>query len=167
MKVFSLILFFLAASSAAPAEPGNDVRCREIAFSRAAEMRDAARFESFLDADARFVGQAVSRGPGAIVSAWAPFFAPGGPAIAWRPQFVEVLENGTLALSRGPYRIVSTDDEDRRIERWGTFNSVWRLNDDGQWRVVFDAGSAPDETPTVEQRALLDTDDGCPEDRDQ
>jgi len=166
MKLFVLAMMALAAQGTAFAGPENDVRCREIGFSRAAEARDAARFETFIDADARFVGQVVTRGPEAIVTAWAPFFSADGPAIAWRPQFVEVLDNGTLALSRGPYRITGTDAEGLETQRWGTFNSVWRLHDDGQWHVVFDAGSAPDEMPSDEQRALLDADDGCPADGD-
>ena len=40
----------------------------------------------------------------------------------------------------------------------GTFNSIWWLQDDGTWMVVFDAGS-PAAEPTDEQRALIDDDD--------
>ena len=158
----ALALLLLQAAGTAIADAADEVRCREIGFSRAAEMRDAVRFESFIDADARFVGQSVVRGPDAVVAAWAAFFSIDGPSIAWRPQFVEVLENGTLALSRGPYRVSSIGDDGQPMERWGTFNSVWRLHEDGLWRVVFDAGSAPVEAPTDEQRALLDADDDCP-----
>jgi len=44
---------------------------------------------------------------------------------------------------------------------WGTFNSVWRKHADGSWKIVFDAGSAPDETPPDEIKALLDIPDEC------
>ena len=54
-----------------------------------------------------------------------------------------------------------TDEEGRVSERWGTFNSVWRRDDDGNWKVVFDAGSAPDESPDEVVRALLDAKDDC------
>ena len=104
----------------------------------------------------------VLRGPDAITEAWAVFFSQEGPAIKWRPEIVEILEDGRLALSRGPYRVLATDEDGKPVERWGTFNSVWRMNDDGVWRVVFDAGSpaavAPDETT----RALLDAEYDCP-----
>ena len=58
-------------TATAVAEPVDDVRCRETAFSRAAESRDLEAFESFLDSDARFVGGRVMRGPEEIVSAQA------------------------------------------------------------------------------------------------
>ena len=144
---------------AAAAGDIDTVRCSEVAFSKAAETRNAEAFAAFIDADARFVGASVARGVEEIVAAWAPFFADDGPAIRWRPQFVEVLANDSYAFSRGPYRITSTDELGNSVEMWGTFNSVWRRNADGRWRVVIDAGSAPDETPTEEQRSLLESED--------
>ena len=90
------------------------------------------------------------------------FFSADGPRIKWRPQVVEVLKEGKLALSRGPYRVVSEDPEGNVVENWGTFNSIWRLNDDGQWRVVFDAGSPAASEPDADTRALLEQEDDCP-----
>ena len=72
-----------------------------------------------------------------------------------------MLEDGTLALTRGPYRMITTGDDGNRTEHWGTFNSVWRKQADGSWKIVFDAGSAPDETPPDEVKALLDKPDEC------
>jgi len=144
----------LAASS----DPAAEVRCAEIGFSLSAETRDAARFRSFIDPDARFTSNEVLRGPDAVVAAWGPFFQPDGPRIKWRPQVVEVLDTGDLALTRGPYRLESTGTDGKLTVRWGTFNSVWRLGSDQQWRVVFDTGGPPIDTPTDESRALLEAD---------
>ncbi len=71
--------------------------------------------------------------------------------------FADDFEDGTLALTRGPYQMISIDDEGNPVERWGTFNSIWRLHDDGQWRVVFDAGSPSGKAPTDEQRQILES----------
>ncbi len=155
------VLAALLGFGVALADSGDQVRCREIGFSRSAEHRDAEAFATFIDDDARFVGGGVRRGPAAVVESWAPFFAEDGPEIAWRPQFVEVLEDGTLALTRGPYRMTTIGDDGNRTEQWGTFNSVWRKQADGSWKIVFDAGSAPDETPPDEVKALLDKPDEC------
>jgi uncharacterized protein (TIGR02246 family) len=157
LAVLATILGF----GVALADTADQVRCREIGFSRSAEVRDAEAFATFIDEDARFVGGSVRRGPTAVVESWGPFFAEDGPEIAWRPQFVEVLEDGTLALTRGPYRMVTTGEDGTRKEYWGTFNSVWRKQADGSWKIVFDAGSDPDETPPDEVKALLDTPDEC------
>jgi ketosteroid isomerase-like protein len=70
-----------------------------------------------------------------VVEAWAPFFAGPDAPFAWRPEVVEVLESGTLALTSGPV----LDPAGRQT---GTFNSIWRREPNGQWRVVFDKGCA-------------------------
>jgi ketosteroid isomerase-like protein len=156
--ILALIIFL---SSTAFADLAEEVRCREIGFSISAETRDAESFVSFIDPDARFVGSSVTHGPAAIAAAWNVFLTDGGPTIKWRPQFVEVLDDESLALTRGPYRMISKDENGDETEHWGTFNSVWRLNEDGEWRVVFDAGNAAAEPPAEEVQSLLDQDSGC------
>jgi len=138
MKLFVTALLFISFS--AIADVTEDVRCREM----------------FIDADARFVGNSVSRGPAEVAEAWSAFFADNGPDIKWRPQFVEILEDGNLALSRGPYRMITRDAEGKATEFWGTFNSVWRRHADGIWKIVFDAGSTSADAPSEEVQALLD-----------
>lgn len=148
-------------TASAGADTTDEVRCHEIGFSIAAETQDAESFASFIDQDARFVSDRVLRGPTEITEAWTVFFAEAGPTIKWRPQIVEVLEDGKLALSRGPFRVIAPDAEGEPAESWGTFNSVWRLQDDGSWKVVFDAGSPAAEPPAEDVKALLDQDDDC------
>lgn len=162
MRKLIVATLIAAGFASAAADPAVEVRCRETAFSRSAETRDLDAFRTFLDADARFVGATVLRGPAEIEAAWQVFFSAEGPEIRWRPQFVEVLEDGALALTRGPYRTISRLPDGEAVEQWGTFNSVWRLNDDGKWRVVFDAGSPAASPPDDETRALLSAEDDCP-----
>ena len=152
--IATLCIFGLAD---ALADLSDEVRCREIGFSKSAEERNLQAFRAFIDADARFVSNTVLRGADAVAEAWAVFFTADGPTIKWRPAIIEVLENGTLALSRGPYRVAAKDADGNPVENWGTFNSVWRLNADGEWRVVFDAAA-----PGDDERALLDATDDCP-----
>ncbi len=164
----SLIIFLaLAFTCTALADPVEQVRCREIGFSVSVETQDVALFASFIDPDARFVGNSALHGPDAIAEAWGVFFAEDGPLIKWRPRFVEVLEDGKLALTRGPYRMTTRDEQGIETERWGTFNSVWRLHADGEWRVVFDAGNDPNETPADEVKALLDQEYDCDNETDR
>lgn len=150
-----------AGNALADSSAEHEVRCAEINFSKSAELRDQDQFIAAIDADARFVAASVLHGPEEIARAWAPFFEEGGPSIKWRPRFVEVLESGDLALSRGPYRIETSADDGSRTVAWGTFNSVWRRNEQGQWRVVFDAGSAANEQPPDGAQSILDQPDAC------
>ena len=155
------VLVILAALDTAAADTAETVRCLEVAFSQSAETRSLEQFTAFLDPDARFVGSTVQRGPAAIADAWKIFFQVEGPRIRWRPKFVEVLENGELALTRGPWLIVTTNENGDTTEQWGTFNTIWRLNESGDWKVVFDAGSPASGPLPVNIRNLLDEDPLC------
>ena len=112
------------------------VRKTEIAFAKTMADRDHAAFSSFLADETVFFGAKVLRGAKAVIDQWKAFYqAPKAP-FSWAPDAVEVLDSGTLALSSGPV----FDPEGKRI---GTFNSVWRLQSDGKWKIVFDKGCPP------------------------
>jgi len=149
----------LAMATAQPSFTGAaaTVACTESRFSDAAESRDRESFATFLHADARFVAATVSRGPSEVLESWAGFFEPSGPSIRWRSETVEVTEDGALALSRGPFRVVSTDADGVRRERWGSFISTWRRGEDGDWRVQFDTGAQDVAEPTDALRKVLES----------
>lgn len=113
------------------------VRESERAFAATMAARDLRAFGSFVADEALFFGRAgVLRGREAVVAGWTPFFQGAAAPFSWEPATVEVLESGNLALSSGPVR----DPAGRQI---GTFNSIWRRESDGRWRVVFDKGCPP------------------------
>jgi ketosteroid isomerase-like protein len=160
-----LITELILAAALAPAAidaQRQEVVCAEVGFSRSVERRDFHAFLGFLDPEARFVTGGVARGPEEIGQGWAGFFEADGPRIIWRPVIVEVVANGTLAISRGPYRLTTVAEDGSLRHAWGTFNSTWRLNADGAWRVLFDAGGDHGKTPTDEEIALLDAEPDCP-----
>src|SRR5438552_896785 len=53
---------------------------------------------------------------------------------SWEPEDVEVLDSGTLAMNSGPVR-------DPKGVLIATFTSIWRLEDSGKWRIIFDKGN--------------------------
>jgi ketosteroid isomerase-like protein len=106
----------------------------ESSFAATMASRDSVAFARFIAPDAVFFGEkAVLRGKPAVVEGWSRFFAGRDAPFSWRPEKVEVLDSGSLALSTGPVH----DPEGRQI---GTFSSIWRRESDGSWRVVFDKG---------------------------
>lgn len=112
----------------------DEVRKRETAFARSMADRDLAAFTSFSSPEAVFVGVGgTSRGPKEIAAAWKRFFDGPQAPFSWKPETVEVLPSGTLAMSSGPV----FDPQGTRI---GTFNSTWRRDGDGLWRIIFDSG---------------------------
>jgi ketosteroid isomerase-like protein len=110
----------------------------ERAFARSMADRDAAAFARHVADEAVFFGGAGTlRGKSQVVAGWATFFEGATAPFSWEPDQVEVLPSGNLALSTGLVR----DPQGKVIAR---FNSIWRLEAPGQWRVVFDKGSPPD-----------------------
>jgi len=135
--VFVAIASFLPRPTAAQSttDPAEEVRTTEIAFAQTMADRDLEAFLTFVSPEAVFFGSdAPLRGVAAIEAAWAPFFEGDTAPFSWHPDQVVALESGGLALSTGPVHSPSG-------EVVGRFNSIWRKDPDGRWRIVFDKGS--------------------------
>lgn len=117
-----------------------ELRATEAAFAQTMADRDAGAFARFLSSEAVFFGREVTRGKEAVAAAWAPYFEGADAPFSWKPEAVAVLASGTLGLTSGPV----LDPAGKRI---GTFNSVWRREKDGSWRIVFDRGCPPCHCP--------------------
>ena len=111
-----------------------EVRARETAFAKSMADRDLAAFTSFISPEAVFVGVGgTTRGPQEIAAAWKGFFDGPDAPFSWKPETVEILSSGALGLSSGPVF-------DPKGQRIGTYNSTWRRDPDGVWRIIFDNG---------------------------
>ena len=108
----------------------------ERAFAKTMADRDHAAFASFLSEETVFFnGDTPQRGKQTVANAWKRFFGNPAAPFSWRPQAVQVLDSGTLALSTGPV----FDPNGKCI---GSFLSIWRQEAPGTWRIVFDKGAA-------------------------
>lgn len=112
----------------------------EQAFAQTMANRDYTAFKSFLSSETVFFsGDKVLRGKEQVVEGWKRFYEKPNAPFSWKPEQVEVLESGTLALSSGPVY----DPNGKLIAR---FNSIWRL-ESGKWKIIFDKGSDVCEPP--------------------
>jgi ketosteroid isomerase-like protein len=112
-----------------------EVRAREMAFAQTMADRDFDAFVTFISAEAVFFnGNEPLRGIERIVEDWRKYFEGDVAPFSWSPDLVQVVDGGALAFSSGPVVAASGDVA-------GRFNSIWRKELDGQWRVVFDKGS--------------------------
>ena len=105
----------------------------ESSFAATMARRDLASFGEFVSTEAVFFGRSALRGREAVIEAWREYFEGPDAPFSWRPETVEVLPSGTLALTSGP--VFAPDGK-----LTNTFTSVWRLESDGKWRVIFDRG---------------------------
>ncbi len=128
-------------ASIAAQEPGvaqvalaADVEAAERAFAASMADRDFEAFVSHLSlAAVFFTGDRVLRGRDAVAEGWRGFFEGMTAPFSWQPDQVEVAATLDLAHSSGP--VMGPDGA-----VVGRFNSIWRLEEDGRWRVVFDKG---------------------------
>ena len=143
-----LFAVLLAALPINPNKPttailSSQVRAAEIAFARSMADRDHAAFTACLADEAVFFSrEGATRGKEAVAADWKPFFEEKDAPFSWAPEEVAVLDSGTLGISSGP--VLAPDG--RRI---GTFNSIWRLESDGKWRIIFDKGCPRCQCPEV------------------
>jgi ketosteroid isomerase-like protein len=129
-----------AAGATEPDLPAlaREVEATERAFARSMAERDHAAFTALLSEQAVFFGgKEPLRGKAAVAEGWKAFFDDPQAPFSWAPDHVEVLSDGTLALSTGPV----LNPAGQPIAR---FNSIWRREAPGVWRVVFDKGQPPD-----------------------
>lgn len=139
--VLCISMFVLAVASAARptnAELKKQVADTERAFAATMKARDHAAFTSFLSEEAVFFSGpgSVLRGREAVSTAWKKYYDGPQPPFSWEPEEVEVVESGTLAYSGGPVY----DASGKKI---GRFNSIWRLEAPGRWKITFDRGEQP------------------------
>jgi len=120
-----------------PDSPQEQVLAAERAFAKSMADRSLSAFSGHIAEEAIFFTAAVPfRGRAQVVAGWSRFFEGAAAPFSWEPDHVEVLSSGTLALSTGLVR-----DPGGKVV--GRFNSVWRQEAPGVWRVVFDKGGPP------------------------
>jgi ketosteroid isomerase-like protein len=123
----------MLGQGASSADLARQVFAAESSFAATMANRDLAAFAEFVAAEAVFIGDSAIRGREHVVAAWRRYFEGPGAPFSWRPETVEVLPSGTLALTSGPVF-------DRAGNLTNIFTSIWRLDADGRWRVIFDKG---------------------------
>jgi ketosteroid isomerase-like protein len=139
-----VLLLSPAAHAESREELANQVRQAETAFAATMAKRDLNAFASFIADEAIFFGRDALRGRDAVVADWAQFYEGPTAPFSWRPEIVEVLDSGQLAISSGPV----FDPSGKQV---ATFNSIWRREADGRWKVLFDKGSGYCPPPATKQ----------------
>ena len=116
------------------AELTRQVADTERGFAKSMADRDFAAFQRFLaDETIFFDGRTPLRGRQAVADHWKRFYEKREAPFSWEPETVQVLDSGTLAISLGPVR-------DPSGKHFANFQSIWRLEAPGVWRIVFDRG---------------------------
>ncbi|MCP3961888.1 MAG: serine hydrolase [bacterium] len=124
-----------AAAEDEPADLQSQVADVERAFAKTMADRDHEAFRSFLSKEAVFLsGKTARNGKEAVATHWKGFFTEPEAPFSWEPETVAVLDSGKLAISTGPVWNAAG-------KRTSTYTSIWRQEEPGAWRIIFDKGN--------------------------
>jgi ketosteroid isomerase-like protein len=56
----------------------------------------------------------------------------------WKPDFTDVSESGELGYTYGKFNYIQTDSSGKPIIFNGIFHTVWKKNNVGDWKFVWD-----------------------------
>lgn len=133
--IFSLFLFISTSQAQDVEKIETDVAKIENAFAKTMADRDFDAFQSFLDPDTVFWSDGKPlRGANAVAAGWKPLYESTDVPFSWKSEIVLVNPDGRIALSTGPVM-------NAKGEIYAYFNSVWRKNDAGEWKIIFDKGT--------------------------
>ena len=152
MKDFTIAVLSLALLGQATGvwAQGDAVKAAEAAilqadreFNRAVAEGSRERFGALIAPEATFNGgtPGETRGRQAIVKSWEPFFATGGPRLAWEPTSAHVLVGADVGVTIGSWVRKVPGPNGQVTERRGQYMTTWVKQDDGRWLVTADLGS--------------------------
>jgi len=116
----------------------------ELGYNKLAQEKDfaAASVQVFADDGVAFA-------PGVVNGKkfWSKQTDP--PILTWHPIFATISRSGDLGYTTGPWELRKARG-DEKAQAFGHYNTLWRKDADGVWKVVVDVGvdhSQPTETP--------------------
>ena len=109
------------------------------AFSEAAANVEG--FTSFFAPDARLLAPDGPQADGvaAIGEAYSELSSLPGFSLSWQANYAEVASSGDLGYSVGTFVMNMDGPDGSPITRTGKYGTVWKKQDDGQWKVIMDA----------------------------
>lgn len=58
--------------------------------------------------------------------------------LTWKPDFIDVSESGELGYTYGKFEYIQTDSIGKATNFKGIFHTVWKKNEAGEWKFVWD-----------------------------
>jgi ketosteroid isomerase-like protein len=142
-------LSILAVACAAPAPQAAPdtraadeaaIRAADLAWSKAAEARQAEAFVAYYTPDAILLppNEPLATGHDAALKIIGDLMAMPGFSLAWQTSRVEVARAGDLAYSQGAYRMTFNDAKGNPVNDTGKYLEIWKKQADGQWKCIAD-----------------------------
>ncbi len=59
-------------------------------------------------------------------------------SLQWEPEYVDVSASGDMGYTYGPFTFSATDTSGQELSSTGYFHTVWKRQEDGSWKFVYD-----------------------------
>ncbi len=135
MLLFCAVWLFSAPSLADWSDIQNQVAQTDRDFHARSLKTGGAAWGEFAASEARL---AAGTGKEEIAAAMTKAYARPGFHLDWQPDRVEIFAD--LAVSSGRYQLRSGEGDAAKTEL-GRYVTVWRRQNDGSWRYVWDGGT--------------------------
>jgi len=64
-----------------------------------------------------------------------------GYTLTWKPLYADIAQSGELGYTYGVYEFKAMDPEGKPIIGTGTYVSIWKKDQLGNWKFVLDTGN--------------------------
>ena len=127
----------------ASATKADTLKRLEGEFMRAAAERGSQGYMSYYADDAVEVpnGAAIIHGKVEIAKGMG-FLDDKNNQLIWTPVGADSSASGDLGYTYGNYEFHSKDKDGKPSVEYGKYTSIWKLQQDGSWKVVLDMGNA-------------------------
>lgn len=61
--------------------------------------------------------------------------------LIWSPVYADISISGELGYTYGTYSLTFKDESGAEQIRYGTYVSIWKLDNEGKWKFVLDTGN--------------------------
>jgi uncharacterized protein (TIGR02246 family) len=117
------------------------IRAADLAWSKSAGDKDAAKFASFYAENAVLMapGMAETKGRDAIQQAMAGMVQDPNFALSFAPTKIVVAKSGDMAYEIGNFQMTTSDKKKKASTLKATYVVVWGKQMDGSWKALVDA----------------------------
>ncbi len=141
-----MIIFGACASPQSPTDPAAqqeewkaEIKQMEADFCQMAQEEGLVKAFEFYAAPDGVIkrGKNVIKGKQAIADWYTQDVRP-NETLTWKPTFVDVSSSGDLAYTYGDFTFTYPDSTGNMKTNKGIFHTVWKRQEDGSWRFVWD-----------------------------
>lgn len=129
--------------SASPKATAETLKQLEGEFMKAAAEKGSLGYMSYYADDAVEVPNGVPAIEGKTnIGKTMGFLDDKNNRLTWTPVGADISSSGDLGYTYGTYAFHSKDKDGKPTVDYGKYTSIWKLQKDGNWKVVLDMGNA-------------------------